>query len=99
MKQTVAQLFHSIAGRYGSAVLDHRSALVIGVQLALIMWDHVPAVLLIFGAGLWVFGIQRGLWRYVGLHDLGKILLASLTSAAVFYGVIHQIGGITQYPR
>ncbi len=64
-----------------------------------IMWDHMPAVLLIFGSGLWVFGIQRGLWRYVGIHDLGKILLASLTGAAVFYGVIHHIGGITQYPR
>lgn len=64
-----------------------------------IMWDHVPAVLLIFGSGLWAFGIQRGLWRYVGLHDLGKILLASLTSAAVFYGVVHHVGGITQYPR
>jgi FlaA1/EpsC-like NDP-sugar epimerase len=111
-----------MAGRYGSTVLDHRSTLVIGAQLGLIlaanltafalrfegdippeyqeiMWDHVPTVLLIFGAGLWAFGIQQGLWRYVGLHDLGKILLASLTSAAVFYGVIHHLGGITQYPR
>lgn len=122
MKQTVAKLFHSIAGRYGSTVLDHRSTLVIGAQLALIlaanvtafelrfegdippeyrriMWDHLPALLLIFSAGLWAFGIHRGLWRYVGLHDLGKILLASLTSATVFYGVIHHIGGIAQYPR
>jgi FlaA1/EpsC-like NDP-sugar epimerase len=122
MKQAVAQLFHSIAGRYGSTVLNYRSSLVIGTQLILIlaanltafvlrfdadippdyrqiMWDHMPAVLLIFGSGLWLFGIQQGLWRYVGLHDLGKILLASLTSAAVFYGVIHQIGGITRYPR
>ena len=64
-----------------------------------VMWDHVPAVLLIFGSGLWVFGIQQGLWRYVGLYDLGKILLASLTSGAAFYGVIHHIGGVTQYPR
>ncbi len=64
-----------------------------------LMWDHVPAVLLIFGSGLWMFGIQRGLWRYVGIYDLGKILLASLTGAAAFYGVIHLIGGITQYPR
>ena len=122
MKQAVVKLFHSVAGRYGGTVFGHRTTLVIGVQLALIlaanltafalrfegdippeyeqiMLDHVPAVLLIFGAGLWVFGIQRGLWRYVGLHDLGKILLASLSSAAVFYGVIHLIGGITQYPR
>ncbi|HEX5544765.1 MAG TPA: nucleoside-diphosphate sugar epimerase/dehydratase [Nitrospira sp.] len=122
MKQTAAKLFHCVAGRYGSTVLDHRTTLVIGVQLALIltanltafalrfegdvppeyrqiMWDHMPTVLLVFGAGLWVFGIQRGLWRYVGLHDLSKILLASLSSATVFYGVIHLIGGITQYPR
>lgn len=64
-----------------------------------IMWDHLPAVLLIFSSVLWAFGIQRGLWRYVGLYDLGKILSASLTGGAVLYGVIHVLGGITQYPR
>ncbi len=64
-----------------------------------IMWDHLPAVLLIFSSVLWIFGIQRGLWRYVGLYDLGKILSASLTGGAVLYGVIHVLGGITQYPR
>ncbi|HWF62348.1 MAG TPA: nucleoside-diphosphate sugar epimerase/dehydratase [Nitrospira sp.] len=64
-----------------------------------IMWDQMPVVVLIFGSGLWVFGIQRGLWRYVGLYDLGKIILASLVSATTVYGVIHVAGGIKEYPR
>jgi len=64
-----------------------------------VMWDHLPAVLLIFGSGLWVFGTQRGLWRYVGLHDIGKILLASLTGVGVFYVILHVVGGVIQYPR
>lgn len=64
-----------------------------------IMWDHVPAVLLVFGFGMWMFGTQRGLWRYVGLYDIGKIILASLASAGVFYGVLHLVGGVIQYPR
>ncbi len=64
-----------------------------------IMWDFMPAVLLMYGVGLWVFGIQRGLWRYVDLRDLWRILLAALSSAAVFYGVVHQLGGVAQYPR
>jgi FlaA1/EpsC-like NDP-sugar epimerase len=122
MKQPVARLFHSIAGRYGNLVLAYRSFVVIGTQLFLIlaanwmafelrfegdippeyreiMWDHMPAVLLVFGSGLWVFGVQRGLWRYVGLYDLGKIILASLVSATVFYVIIHLVGGIREYPR
>jgi len=68
-------------------------------QYWLVMWKHVPAVVLIFGSGLWVFGIQRGLWRYVGLHDLGRILWASLASAALFYGVTHLLLGNIGYPR
>ncbi len=64
-----------------------------------IMWDFMPAVLLIYGTSLWVFGIQRRLWRYVDLRDLWKILLAALSGSAVFYGVIHKLGGVTQYPR
>lgn len=64
-----------------------------------VMWDHIPAVLLIFGSGLWAFGTQRGLWRYVGLHDIGKIILASLASVGVFYVILHVVGGVIQYPR
>lgn len=122
MKQWTAKLFHSVAGRYGSLLLDHRSLVVIGTQLSLIlaanvtafalrfdgdippqyqiiMWKYLPAVLLVYGSGLWVFGIQRGLWRYVGIHDLARILWASLVGSALFYGVVHLLLGNTQYPR
>lgn len=122
MKQWTATLFHAVAGRYGSLLLDHRSLVVIGTQLSLIlaanltafalrfdgdippqyrliMWKYLPAVLLVFGSGLWVFGIQRGLWRYVGIHDLARILWASLAGSAIFYGLVHLLIGNTQYPR
>lgn len=58
-----------------------------------------PIVLATYGVGLVVFGIQRGLWRYVGLHDLGRILWASVISSAVFYGVVHGLLGWIAYPR
>ena len=63
------------------------------------MWRYLPAVLVIYWGGLWVFGIQRGLWRYVGLHDLGRIFWASLASSAVFFGVVHLALGLAEYPR
>ncbi|HEY7531558.1 MAG TPA: nucleoside-diphosphate sugar epimerase/dehydratase [Nitrospiraceae bacterium] len=63
------------------------------------VWQYMPAVLLIFGAGLWIFGIQRGLWRYVGLHDLGRILWASFACSAGFYLLFHLVLGWTEYPR
>ncbi|OAI49728.1 hypothetical protein AYO43_02775 [Nitrospira sp. SCGC AG-212-E16] len=59
----------------------------------------LPLVLGIYGVGLAAFGIQRGLWRYVGLHDLARILWASVISSAVFYGVVHGLLGWTAYPR
>jgi len=64
-----------------------------------IRWTHLPTVLLVFGSGLWAFGIQRGLWRYVGLHDLGRILWASIVGVFLFYGIVHLVFGHTQYPR
>lgn len=63
------------------------------------LWRYLPLVLLIYWGGLWAYGIQRGLWRYVGLHDLGRIFWASLTSSAVFYGVVHVVLGRVEYPR
>ena len=49
----------------------------------------LPFVLAIYAVGLAAFGIQRGLWRYVGLHDLGRILWASIISSVALYGVLH----------
>jgi FlaA1/EpsC-like NDP-sugar epimerase len=115
-------MFHSIAGRYGQFLLDHRSILVVCTQIGLIaaanaiafalrfegdippayvqlfLWG-MPIVLAIYGIGLVAFGIQRGLWRYVGLHDLGRILWASVISSAVLYGVVHGLLGWVAYPR
>ena len=64
----------------------------------LFLWG-LPIVLAIYGVGLAAFGIQRGLWRYVGLHDLGRLLWASVVSSAVFYGVVHGLLGWVSYPR
>ncbi|MDP1769032.1 MAG: nucleoside-diphosphate sugar epimerase/dehydratase [Nitrospirota bacterium] len=59
----------------------------------------LPVVLAIYSVGLAVFGIQQGLWRYVGLHDLGRILWATVISSAVFFGVVHGLLGWDAYPR
>lgn len=59
----------------------------------------LPIVLMIYGVGLAAFGIQQGLWRYVGLHDLGRILWACVASAIVFYVVVHVLLGWVAYPR
>ena len=59
----------------------------------------LPIVLVIYAVGLAVFGIQRGLWRYVGLHDLGRIFWASVISSVVFFGVVHGLFGWVAYPR
>jgi FlaA1/EpsC-like NDP-sugar epimerase len=62
-------------------------------------FQGLPIVLLIYAAGLWVFGLFRGLWRYVGLHDLARILWASIASTIVFYGTVRGVLGWTVYPR
>lgn len=59
----------------------------------------LPFVLGIFGLGMFAFGIQQGLWRYVGLHDLGRIFWASVASSAVSYAVLHWVLGWPAYPR
>lgn len=59
----------------------------------------LPLVIAVFGTGVWAFGIHRGLWRYVGIHDLGRILWASVTSTIVLFGLIHFALRWVEYPR
>lgn len=62
-------------------------------------YKGMPFVAVAYGLGFWAFGIQRGLWRYVGFHDLKLILGAGLASTAVLYVVLHGLLGWIAYPR
>src|SRR3989454_5652518 len=62
-------------------------------------FQTVPIVLAIYMAGLWAFDLFRGLWRYVGIHDLARILWASIISTIVLYGLVRVPLGWTAYPR
>ncbi|MBA5867355.1 MAG: NAD-dependent epimerase/dehydratase family protein [Nitrospira sp. CR1.3] len=64
-----------------------------------LLLQGLPVIVSIHGLGLFIFGIQHGLWRYVGLHDLGRILWASVAGSAVSFGVLHGILGWVAYPR
>ena len=59
----------------------------------------LPLVALVYGAGLLAFGIHRGLWRYVGFHDLKLILNAGIVSTGALYLLLHGFLGWMAYPR
>lgn len=59
----------------------------------------MPFVVAVYGLGFGVFGIQRGLWRYVGFHDLKLILGSGTASTAVLYLLLHGFLGWVAYPR
>src|SRR6266545_3279123 len=63
------------------------------------MWQGMPFVALVYWAGLWGFGVHRGLWRYVGIHDLARIFWASVTCTVGLYGVFHWALDWVDYPR
>jgi FlaA1/EpsC-like NDP-sugar epimerase len=59
----------------------------------------LPLVCVIYAIGFWVFGLQRGLWRYVGFHDLKLIVGAGVASTFAVYAVFHPLLGWEAYPR
>lgn len=62
-------------------------------------FQTLPIVLTIYTIGLWSFGLFRGLWRYVGLHDLARILWGSILSTIALYALVRGALGWVEYPR
>ncbi len=62
-------------------------------------YQTLPLVLAVYTIGLWSFGLFRGLWRYVGLHDLARILWGSILSTIALYALVRGALGWVEYPR
>ena len=58
----------------------------------------LPIVLAVYLACFWAFDLFRGLWRYVGLHDLARIVWASIAGTAILYVLIRGGMGWVEYP-
>ena len=66
---------------------------------ARLLLQGLPIILVVYWLSLFLFGIQHGLWRYVGLHDLGRILWASVAGSVVSFGILHGLSRWVAYPR
>ncbi len=63
------------------------------------MWQGLPYVAVVYWAALVGCGVHRGLWRYVGLHDLVKIFWAAVVATIGLYALFHLALGWLNYPR
>ena len=66
---------------------------------AVIMWQTLPAVVLIQGLSFSVFGLYRGIWRFASLPDLRRILNAVISSALFITAVSFMMRGYVVVPR
>ena len=46
-----------------------------------------------------LFSLNEGLWRYVSIWDVKKILVGVISGTAVFYGIVSWGLGVSGYPR
>ena len=61
--------------------------------------DMLPWLIVIRGASFMFFRLNEGLWRYVSIWDVKKILVGVLSGTVVFYGIVAWVLGVTGYPR
>jgi FlaA1/EpsC-like NDP-sugar epimerase len=59
----------------------------------------LPLVLIIRGLIFLPFGLYGGLWRYTGVWDLSRIVLAVVASSAVLFFLAYQPLGPAGFPR
>ena len=59
----------------------------------------LPWLLGIRGMAYMVFGLNEGLWRYISIWDLKKIVSGVLAGTLAFYGLVNWGLGVTNYPR
>lgn len=69
-----------------------------GEQLAL-FWQTAPWLVVIRGIAFGLFGLNEGLWRYISVWDLNRIVSGVIGSALVFYAFISWVMGFADYPR
>ena len=65
----------------------------------LLMVQMMPWLVVLRGLMFVPFHIYEGLWRYSGIWDLRNIIVSILTSAALFYCLVHWQFGLLAYPR
>ncbi len=59
----------------------------------------LPWLLVIRGASFMLFSLNEGLWRYVSIWDVKKILMGVLLGTVVFYGIVAWMLEAPGYPR
>ncbi len=61
--------------------------------------EMLPWLLVIRGASFMIFSLNEGLWRYVSIWDVKKILVGVSLGTVVFYGIVAFALGVQSYPR
>lgn len=62
-------------------------------------WRTLPWALVIRGVTFVPFGLYQGLWRYTGIFDLTRLVLAVFTSSLLMFGLVYQPIGPHGLPR
>jgi len=63
-----------------------------------LMFKMLPGLILLRGSTFLLYRLYKGLWRYTGISDLWRIVLATFLSTCLFYALV-RILGMREYPR